>query len=304
MTTAHVLCGLPASGKSTLARSLFPAIRFNLDDIRAMGGFGSGSDNWSRERESVAVTTMLSGAKSAILAGHDVVLDNCHVTPSLPRSYRKELGPLDVEFVVHDLTGVSVNECIRRDAARENGVGEDVIRRLAKSLDESRKGRWKLTAKWLTPDRADPPMPYEPQAGLPPAIIVDIDGTVALHGDKRSPFDYSKVSGDEPNRPVIEAVQSLAADNEIVFVSGREDSCRADTEEWLWRHGLSDGDCPLFMRKTGDHRPDYIVKVELFDTFLRDRYNVRLVLDDRTQVVTRAWRAMGLTCFKVADGDF
>jgi hypothetical protein len=57
------------------------------------------------------------------------------------------------------------------------------------------------------------------------------------------------------------------------------------------------------MRPTGDQRKDNIVKRELFDTWVRGKYNVRFCLDDRDQVV-EGWRAMGLTCFQVQPGAF
>ena len=57
------------------------------------------------------------------------------------------------------------------------------------------------------------------------------------------------------------------------------------------------------MRATGDQRRDSIVKLEIFDQEIRDRYHVIGVFDDRQQVV-RMWRALGLTVFQVAEGDF
>ena len=74
-----------------------------------------------------------------------------------------------------------------------------------------------------------------------------------------------------------------------------------DTVEWLVRYGL--GGFPLLMRTTGDHRPDYIIKQELFDEHIRPYYNVSMAWDDRNQVV-RLWREMGIPTFQVADGNF
>jgi hypothetical protein len=57
------------------------------------------------------------------------------------------------------------------------------------------------------------------------------------------------------------------------------------------------------MRKTDDNRKDCIVKKEIYETFIKDKYNVLFVMDDRNQVVNM-WREQGLTCFQVADGNF
>ena len=57
------------------------------------------------------------------------------------------------------------------------------------------------------------------------------------------------------------------------------------------------------MRKTGDNRKDAIVKREIYETHIKDKYQVDYVLYDRNQVV-EMWRSLGLTCLQVADGDF
>jgi hypothetical protein len=136
----------------------------------------------------------------------------------------------------------------------------------------------------------------------PSAVLVDVDGTVALRGD-RSPYDESRVHLDTPNRPVIAAVRALhAAGQRIVFCSGRTDGCRAATERWLGEH-VAVAYEGLHMRRAGDRRKDWVVKSELYREHIEPRYDVLLVLDDRDQVV-RAWRGLGLTVFQVAEGDF
>lgn len=150
------------------------------------------------------------------------------------------------------------------------------------------------------------PQRYEPKPGTPKAILVDVDGTVALHSSVgRSPFDWSRVGEDVPNASVIDAVRAMAyAGYDVVFVSGRSEECRDATAAWLGEHVL----LPhywggLFMRAAGDMRKDSIVKLELFDRHVRDQFDVAAVFDDRAQVVS-AWRSIGLTVFQVAEGQF
>lgn len=137
--------------------------------------------------------------------------------------------------------------------------------------------------------------------------ICDIDGTLALKGE-RGPFDWHRVSEDTPNKPVIEVVRALSRRSLIVFVSGRTEQCRPLTLDWLHDH-VCEGllHCfhgPLFMRPDGDYRPDTVVKREIYETKIRDLYDVAGVIDDRTAVV-RMWREeLGLTCLQVAPGDF
>ena len=303
MTIVHVMQGLPASGKTTFARTL-DAMRFNLDDYRAMLW---GDTEWSKEKEHVAVQAMIAGMTAVIKLGRDCVADNTHLTPGLPKEYRKAFAQLGVTFEVHSFADVSIEECIARDGARYGSaqsrkVGEDVIRRLATNFEKASKNGWRLTDKWMNGEPYTPPAPYMPNPSLPSIVICDIDGTVAINDGHRGHYEYESVSGDKPNPNVIRLVRELANSVEIVFMSGREDRCEYDTRRWLDAYGLGKH-VELHMRATGDHRPDYIIKGELFDQHKRGRYNVVAVLDDRDQVV-RLWRGMGLTCLQVADGDF
>lgn len=134
----------------------------------------------------------------------------------------------------------------------------------------------------------------------PRAIIVDIDGTVAKRTN-RGPYDLTKVIDDEANYPVMKLVEHLIGQYEIIFVSGRQDLCRDDTLRWLARYNMPTE--RLYMRKTGDTRPDYEVKKEIYDTYIKDKYYVLLVLDDRDQTV-KMWRENGLTCLQVDYGNF
>lgn len=170
-----------------------------------------------------------------------------------------------------------------------------------------------------TPPNLSPQTTVEaPPAGttLPPAWIIDIDGTLALgHFDepgRRGPYDWHRVSEDDPNWPVIHMVRALGGRAGLVFLSGRDEVCRDVTLEWLWkvvhpRH--SDGtryaaaDFNLLMRPAGDYRKDAIVKAEIFWEHIASRWHVLGVIDDRRQVVTM-WRSLGLMCAQVAEGDF
>lgn len=137
------------------------------------------------------------------------------------------------------------------------------------------------------------------------AIIVDIDGTLALRGD-RTPYDWDRVGEDLPNEPIVDLVRALDnhLDPTIIYVSGRSDVCRAETMAWLEKTvcyvGVNE---PLFMREHGDNRPDYVVKREIFDKHIRGLYDVKYVIDDRETVVAM-WRSLGLTVLQVAEGKF
>jgi len=241
--------------------------------------------------------------EALLRAGVNVICDDTN----LRARYARELADLGrqcgAEVVFRDFTDVPLEECIARDAQREGNarVGEEGIRGM---YQRYLAGRSLPLPVPLDPVAATPPASslYVPAPGTPNTILVDIDGTVALM-DGRSPYDMSKVRHDRPNHAVIEAVRAMhAVGFRIVFCSGRTDDVRDDTAAWLDRHvGVPyDG---LHMRVTGDQRKDSIVKAEIFDREIRDKYHVVAVFDDRDQVV-RMWRALGLTVFQVADGNF
>lgn len=142
---------------------------------------------------------------------------------------------------------------------------------------------------------------YAPDPSLAPAWIFDIDGTLAkMNG--RGPFEWHRVGEDDPIEHVALVAADLSGNAEIVLVSGRDESCREQTEEWLERHDLSFY-TDLLMRPANDYRKDSIVKEEIFWRDIAPRWRIHGVFDDRDQVV-EMWRSLGLPCFQVAPGAF
>lgn len=134
------------------------------------------------------------------------------------------------------------------------------------------------------------------------AYIFDIDGTLAIRGG-RSPFDYSKVELDTPNIGVITTLKALYKGcYDIIITSGREDTCKDATVQWLHKNlGIKGFD--LFMRKAGDFRKDAIIKQEIYEQYIEPRWKIVAVFDDRDQVV-EMWRRLGLSCYQVNYGNF
>lgn len=136
----------------------------------------------------------------------------------------------------------------------------------------------------------------------PRAVLVDVDGTVALRGS-RSPYDESLLHEDAPNMPVIEVVRALSdAGFRLVFVSGRTQSSLESTTAWIRMHVRRPIE-QLYMREVGDDRRDALIKKDIYEDSIRDHFDILCVIDDRQQVVD-SWRALGLTCLQVAPGDF
>lgn len=81
----------------------------------------------------------------------------------------------------------------------------------------------------------------------------------------------------------------------VIQVTARQEKYRPHTSWWLadWEVP-SDG---LYMRATGDFRPDYIVKSEIVDRLLKT-YDIVKAFDDNPAVI-ELWREYGIPCVVV-----
>jgi hypothetical protein len=153
------------------------------------------------------------------------------------------------------------------------------------------------------------------------AIIVDIDGTIALMMGKRSPYDSALAMDDEPNKPIIHLMKILASYHQckILLMSGRENLNLTDddrtihddtyslTMKWLKTYCFDEDqnfDWELIMRERDDKRKDSYVKYDMYKEHVEGKYEILYVLDDRNQVVDMWRNALNLTCLQVADGNF
>lgn len=156
-------------------------------------------------------------------------------------------------------------------------------------------------------------------------IVFDIDGTLAdnshrQHFIQREPKDWDGFFGAMMDDKPIESVRLvcgalLGLENmsrgmgfevpfSVIFCTGRPYAYHDMTEAWLRRHILPPEVKPrIYMRRTGDHRPDEKVKEELIAKMREDGYKPFIVFDDRKRVV-EMWRRKGITRLQCAEGDF
>lgn len=304
--------GVSGSGKSTWAREQNAAV-VSRDDIR-FTQFGTDDRDYYTvdkavlfERENLVTILQDAQIVALLKAGKDVIVDNTNIE----WKYVKALAQLgwrcgaEVEVKVFE---VSLATAQQRDNMRGTlggrAVGPDIIRKQHDRLQGTKN---------FTLDLPAVPTKYEGTPGKPKAVLVDIDGTIAHMKDHRGPFDWKNVGRDEPDFNVMQVITWIRKGMErdysweslnkakVILMSGRDEVCRQETFDWCvsWDFNFDH----LLMRPHGDMRKDSIVKAELFDKYIRDNYDVVMVFDDRQQVVD-VWRAMGLTCAQVAEGDF
>ncbi|MDW6066156.1 AAA family ATPase, partial [Streptomyces sp. FXJ1.4098] len=233
MPTLHFTRGLPASGKTTWART------WTAENARA-GCVSTGRParharfqraHQGRHREARDGSPDATVLK-LLRQGYDVVCDDTNLPQRVARDLARLADRAGAELQVHDFTHVPLETCLERDAAREASVGEDTIRGLHQRFLAGKSLPLPLPEE--DPRATLVGLQYEPKPGSPKALV-DIDGTVALM-DGRSPFDETRVHQDLPNAPVISVVRACTRQASASCSSGRTDRCRTATEAWLDEH--------------------------------------------------------------------
>lgn len=275
---AIITVGVSASGKTTWAKAHARetgAIISNRDDLRFSM---TGAKDWSEykfKKSFEAIVTLIQREQAACAAAlkNDFILSDTNLNNEKNNNWKIYLESIGytVETKVFDVT---LEEALRRDTLRANGVGRDVIYR-----------QWKQYLLY-TGRKV-----YQPVEYLRKAVVFDIDGTLA-HMIARNPYDWHKVGTDILDPHVTRMLLAYARDGyAIILVSGRDGSCRQQTMDWIVSNGLPVN--LLFMRKAGDMRKDTIVKEEIFFDNIAPFYNVEAVFDDRPSVV-RMWHDIGM----------
>lgn len=127
-----------------------------------------------------------------------------------------------------------------------------------------------------------------------PVAALDIDGVVAdvrhrrhLIGPGRDRWaQFFDAAGDDRLLPDgARLAQELAIDHDIVWLTGRPERVRDQTQHWLATHGLPVGELVMHPERDHDDRPTREVKREYLVS-LRDRgREIVLVVDDDPAVV-------------------
>jgi predicted kinase len=138
VTRLLITRGLPGSGKTTFARTLQPmVVRVNRDDLRRMLHGRRLFTPWAEGQ----VTAVQHAMVEALLrAKADVIVDDTNLRAHTVRGWAELAARFHAGFEVHDFTDVPLDECLRRDAARDEPerIGEPGIRRM---FDRYLKGR-------------------------------------------------------------------------------------------------------------------------------------------------------------------
>jgi FMN phosphatase YigB (HAD superfamily) len=142
-------------------------------------------------------------------------------------------------------------------------------------------------------------------------IVFDVDGTLANIENRRAyvatkPKNWKAFNAGIANDTQHEDIVWLAkmfcdSENVVILCSGRGEEQRYETMAQMDKFGIFYD--KLYMRPVKDHRPDYIIKVELLNQIRNEYGPPWLWFDDRQQVVD-AIRAEGVRVLQVCDGNF
>lgn len=304
MADIILLVGPPGSGKSTWA-SLYikdhKAKILSRDALRLCmqnGKYNSSDERVIKRIRDYAVENWLR-------KNYSVIIDDLNLTPDVfPRmvSIANRVGH-DVKVKEH-IMQIEQSVCWHNNINREHGVVE--------------QGDW--NAWWLKYSHHKKHDPYIAISKMLPleihydnlktteltkAIILDIDGTIAMHPDDRSPYDHTQAPYDLPNAALIEMLQNIHIGNpdmKFIFVTGRSEKYKLGTFAWL----ESNFPIPhiLHMRPIDDDStPDFIIKKNIYETKIKDKYFITAVFDDREQAVTQ-WRELGIPTYQNEFGRF
>ena len=294
-----IICrGIPGSGKSTwahawVAESPETRVRLNNDDIRRMFG-----PYWVPKRENLVHTIKYHSALNIMAMGYDIVVDNMNLNPKEIEFWNDVVKGFNniqdgYEYVIEfkDFFNISLDECLRRDATRENPVGEKAIREI-----------WKRYKHFIQTSEVEKVVNnLRKPTGKVSCIVIDMDSTVCFNTTKRPWFGEGAAEGmidDIPNPGVVAIVRELQRKFPVIVVTGR-DTTQADvTKQWLANQGIVP--TSFYFRTKGDYRKGVEVKNELINQVL-SKYDIVAIFEDCEPIV-KMFRDMGLTVLQPNKG--
>lgn len=299
--TLIILYGISGSGKSFFAKRWLDthrdAIVVNRDELARILAPLSGP----RENERQKLITALSREliRNALLRGATVLADGNYLALDHVKGLLLAVpSGCSVQVRIFETPAL---ECMTRLLSEKGHAGVDM------ALIQQQEALFLANYKQVTAFVADEvskraPIVQNPE--LPPCYVFDIDGTLAIRGD-RGPYDESKVHLDIAHPDVVALAKTLrgysgVTGHVIHICTGRTEACREATEKWLHDVGISY--YTLQMRAVEDKRPDYMVKEDMWRSIVEVNY-ISMMYDDRSQVVSQA-RALGFTVAQVQYGEF
>ena len=285
-----VLQGPPASGKSTWARETAkagtPYVIVSRDSIRNARG-----EYWIPNQEDYITDIEECGVNCAINRGLIPIIDATNLNPKTIEKWERiaKENNCDIEYKQFY---IPFKEALARDANRTQSVGKKVLKNFYTKYfyDEYVK-------EVGYDDR-----PILESNNLPNCVVIDLDGTLALH-QNRLPYDWNKIPTDKCDPRMQKLIEQFNLQAiEIIFLTGRPETARLLTDKWL-KNNIPGINYTLLMRSAQDFRSGDIVKAEIWKNEISSKYNTLCVFEDSNKCVDM-WRELGVLTCQVANGDY
>ena len=277
--------GIPGSGKSTWAKKWVEEdpihrVRWNNDDCRKMCG-----PYWVPERETFIRIIKESFLETATMAQKDIVIDDMNLNPSTIEFYEnfvknynivaptRNQEPYTIEY---KLFNTPVEECIRRDALRENPIGEKTIKEIHKKYSYYIRD---VVNKEILDKRTkiDDNLPY--------CVLLDIDNTISYSFNR--PWYGEEAAKEMINDKVNEQLKTLVNhfnNVKVIIMSGRSNGDEANTTLAWFNSNNIHYDASLFRTKV-DYRKGDVIKLENYNKYIKGKYNVLAAIEDDEECV-------------------
>jgi phosphoglycolate phosphatase-like HAD superfamily hydrolase len=130
-----------------------------------------------------------------------------------------------------------------------------------------------------------------------PYAVLDIDATLSdtsrrIHFLQKRPKDWDSFFAHAKDDAVLDeglaVATTLAAEHEIVYLTGRPERLRRDTVKWFEDNGFPEG--KLLMRGNNDRRPSVVMKLARLRTLAQER-RIAVLVDDDVKVCDAAEKA-------------
>lgn len=295
--------GISGSGKSIWATNFIASnpnyIRVNRDAIRQQIT-GTNRLLLSQDLENLVTKIESDQIRTILKEGYNVIVDATHLKTKYIQRFVKEFNYLcDINLQVFS---IELEEAKWRVSVRESKLKDFKLDYIDKQYESFKN----LDLKILSYPKKEILL-YKQNPELSDCIICDLDGTLSLYDHKtKSPYDRD-FENDSVNIPIQTFIEEVSMwydrsgeDHQaikIFFFSGRNNKFRKQTMQFLNSCFFGEVEFELIMRDETDMRRDSVIKLEMFEDYVRDQYNVLCVFDDRLQVIEECWNPLGVFVF-------
>lgn len=288
-----MLQGPPASGKSTRAKEIYNSdptkyVIVSKDEIRKSRG-----KYWVEEQEKYIYDVEEQEIRLAVKHNLIPIIDSTNLNLKQIAKWEELAKELDCELE-RELIYVPLKVALERDSKRELQVTPKVIKDFY----------WRyFEEKYREEEYTDHTLMLQQSEELPKAVLVDLDGTVAMHNG-RGPFEWDKIYTDVCDFRMKSLLQKLSDSGIlIIFFTGRNktETVYKQTDEWLSKN--FDFPWVLYMRDENDFRHSDICKEDMYNKYIKDKYNILCAFDDCIKCI-EMWRKLGILCCAVANNEY